>query len=72
MFINLFKVNEPVHEYYLYQFICEIVGLVVVSSNRKAIVVIISSAYQLIKSALIYRSVLSVRLHDLCVHFRPL
>ena len=40
MFINPFKINEPVHVYYLCQFICEIVGLVVVSSNTKAVGII--------------------------------
>ena len=71
MCMNLFQINEPVHVYYLYQFICEIIGLVVVSSNTKAVVTV-SCVYQLITSAQIYSSSLCVRLHDLYVHFRPL
>ena len=58
MFMNLFKVNEPLHVYYLCQFICEIIGLVVVSSDTKAVVMMVSSAYQLMTSAQIYHSVL--------------
>ena len=33
MYMNLFKTNSSVHVYDAYKFICEIVGLVVVSSN---------------------------------------
>ena len=54
MLMNVFNINEPVHVHHPYQFICEIVGLVVVGSNTKAVVVIVSSAYQLITSAQIY------------------
>ena len=52
--MNPFKINEPVHVHAQCQFICEIVGLIVLSSNTKAVVVIVSSAYQLITSAEIY------------------
>ena len=58
MSMNLLKIDQPGHAYNLYQFICKILGLVVVSSNSKAIVAIVSSAYQLITSAQIYRSAL--------------
>ena len=51
MFMNVFKINEPVHVYYLCQFMYKIIGLVVVSSNTKAAIVMVSSAYQLIISA---------------------
>ena len=54
MLINLFKIIEPVHVYYLCLFICEIIGLVVVSSNTKGVVVTVSSAYHLIISAQVY------------------
>ena len=58
MLMDRFRISEPVHLYDPYQFICEIVGLVVVNSNTKAVIVIVSSAYQLIPSAHIYRSAL--------------
>ena len=57
MYMNLFKINELVCVYYLFQFIWEIMSLVVVSNNTMAIVVI-SSAYQLITSAQVYHSAL--------------
>ena len=48
MFMNPYEINEPEH---VYQIISEIIGKVVVRSNTKAVVVIVSSAYQLIISA---------------------
>ena len=50
--------NESVHVSDPYRFISEIVGLVVVSSNTMAMVVIVGSAYQLMTSAQIYHSAL--------------
>ena len=58
MLMNHFKINEPGHVYDLYQFNCKIVGLVVVGSKTKAVVVIVCSAYKFITSAQIYHSAL--------------
>ena len=54
--MNLIKIREPVYD--LCHFICMIVGLVVVSSNTKAVVVVVSSAYPLITSVQICCSAL--------------
>ena len=54
--MNLFYVNEPVYD--LCRYIYKIVGLVVVSSSTKVVIVMVSGAYQSITSAQIYHSAL--------------